>query len=165
MTTTDQLTVGFAQIAPVWLQREATMQKMLDYVHQAGEQHCQLLAFGEALLPGYPFWLELTGGARFNDAEQKAIYAHYFEQAVQIEAGQLTPFQQAARGYGMALVLGIIERPSDRGGHSLYCTQVHIDERGQIVNVHRKLQPTYEERLVWSPGDGYGLRTFPLGAF
>ena len=25
--------------------------------------------------------------------------------------------------------------------------------------------PTYEERLVWSIGDGHGLRTHPLGAF
>src|ERR1035438_6874546 len=42
---------------------------------------------------------------------------------------------------------------------------VFIDPRGEIASVHRKLMPTYEERLVWSPGDGHGLRTHPLRAF
>ena len=152
-------------MAPVWLQREATIAKMLEYVHQAGQKGCQLLAFGEALLPGYPYWLDLTDGARFNSKLQKEMHAHYLEQAIQMEQGHLDPFCQAAREYQMALILGTIERAADRGGHSLYCSLVYINEQGQIANVHRKLQPTYEERLTWSPGDGYGLRTFPLGAF
>jgi nitrilase len=65
----------------------------------------------------------------------------------------------------MALMLGCIERPADRGGHSLYCTLVFINADGRIQTVHRKLMPTYEERLTWSPGDGHGLRTHALGAF
>ena len=161
----DQLQVGFAQLAPIWLDRAATTEKMLTYVHQAGAQGCQLLVFGEALLPGYPFWVELTDGARFNSQLQKELHAHYCEQAIQVERGDLAPFYQAAQHYGMALVLGTIERPTDRGGHSLYCSLVYIDASGHIANVHRKLQPTYEERLTWAAGDGHGLRTFPLGKF
>ena len=161
----DQLRVGFAQLAPVWLRRAATTEKMLHYVQQAAQQECQLLCFGETLLPGYPFWLDFTDGARFNSPVQKALHAHYLEEAVQIERGDLAPFSTAARNYGMALVLGVVERPADRGGHSVYCSLVYISPDGAIRNVHRKLQPTYEERLCWSPGDGHGLRTFPLGKF
>lgn len=161
----DELRVGFAQIAPVWLNRQATIDKMLTYVKQAGEQGCQLLTFGETLLPGYPFWLDLTDGARFNSDRQKKIHSHYLEEAVQIERGDLKPFCQAAAAYGMAIVMGVVERPGDRGGHSVYCSLVYINEQGSIANVHRKLQPTYEERLSWSPGDGHGLRCFPLGKF
>ncbi len=62
----DKLTVGIAQIAPVWLNREATIDKIIHYAELAGEAGCNLVAFGEALLPGYPFWIELTDGARFN---------------------------------------------------------------------------------------------------
>ncbi|WP_332913481.1 hypothetical protein [Algoriphagus boritolerans] len=51
-----------------------------------------------------------------------------------------------------------MERPQDRGGHSLYCSLVYINQLGEICSVHRKLQPTYDERLTWSPGDGNGLR-------
>ena len=47
----------------------------------------------------------------------------------------------------------------------MYCTMVYIDKQGEIGSVHRKLMPTYEERLTWAPGDGHGLRVHQLGAF
>ena len=95
------LTVGLAQIAPVWLDRARTLDKMIGQVHAAADQGCHLVAFGEALLPGYPFWIERTDGARFNSPVQKEIHAHYLDQAVQIEAGQLDPLctVAAAREY------------------------------------------------------------------
>ena len=161
----DTLTVGLAQIAPVWLQREQTLEKMLAYAERAADEKCNLVAFSEALLPGYPFWIERTDGARFNSDIQKDIHAHYMSQAVQIEAGHLDPFCRLAAEKKMAVIAGCIERPADRGGHSLYCSLVYIDAAGHIESVHRKLMPTYEERLTWSPGDGHGLRTHRLGAF
>jgi nitrilase len=57
------LTIGLAQIAPVWLDRAATLAKVESYVEQAARQGCRLVVFGEALVPGYPFWLELTDDA------------------------------------------------------------------------------------------------------
>ncbi len=161
----DILRVGLAQIAPVWLDREATLEKVVAKIDQAAETDVQLLAFGEALVPGYPFWIERTQGARFNAPDQKALHAHYMNQAVQIEVGHLDAVCQAAAQAKVALYLGIIERPQDRGGHSLYCSMVYIDAVGQIGSVHRKLMPTYEERLTWSPGDGHGLQVHALGAF
>ncbi len=161
----DTITVGLAQMAPVWLDREATLEKILTRVEEAAGKGSDLVVFGEALLPGYPFWVELTNGAKFNSKVQKKIFSHYMDQAVRIEAGQLKPLEEAAAREGIAVVLGIIERPRDRGGHSLYCSRVYIDKEGKVGSVHRKLMPTYEERLVWSPGDGNGLQVHPLGAF
>ena len=159
------LTVGLAQIAPVWLDRAGTLSKILDQVRAADKAECHLVVFGEGLLPGYPFWIERTNGATFNSPMQKEIHAHYMDQAVQIEAGHLDPLCKAAKELGIAVVLGCIERPADRGGHSLYASLVHVDSDGLIQSVHRKLMPTYEERLTWSPGDGQGLRVHKLGAF
>ena len=85
----DELKVGLAQLTPVWLNRAATLDKVQLAIAEAADQSCQLVAFGEALVPGYPFWLELTGGAVFNSPKQKALHAHYLDQAVQIEAGHL----------------------------------------------------------------------------
>lgn len=161
----DQLKVGLAQIAPIWLDREATLEKVIKYINDAADQEVDLVAFGEALVPGYPFWIEATDGARFNAPDQKEIHAHYTDQAVQIEAGHLDGVCAVAKKRGIAIYLGIIERAKDRGGHSLYCTMVYINKKGEICSVHRKLQPTYEERLSWSPGDGHGLRVHELGAF
>lgn len=161
----DHLNVALAQLAPVWLNRDATLEKILQATSDAAAQQADLVVFGEALLPGYPFWLDPTGGAKFNSDVQKEIHAHYMHNAVQVEAGHLESLQNLCREKSIAVYLGCIERPSDRGGHSLYCTLVYIDQSGQICSTHRKLMPTYEERLTWSPGDGHGLRTHSLGAF
>jgi nitrilase len=96
---------------------------------------------------------------------QKALYAHYVEQAVCIEEGDLDSVRAAAREHGIAVYLGIMERAANRGGHSVYASMVYIDSGGEIRSVHRKLMPTYEERLVWAIGDGHGLRTHALGPF
>jgi nitrilase len=161
----DLLKVGLAQITPVWLNRDATLAKVIDYIHRAKAQEVELMAFGEVLVPGYPFWPELTDGARFNAQDQKEIYAHYVDQAVQIEAGHLDDVCLAAKQNNIAVYLGTIERAQNRGGHSLYCSMVYIDQTGEIGSVHRKLMPTYDERLNWSSGDGHGLRVHSLGAF
>jgi nitrilase len=161
----DSLTVGVAQIAPVWLEREPTLAKVVQSIREAAREGCRLVAFGEALVPGYPFWLERTDGARFNSPLQKAIHAHYLDQAVQIEAGHLDPVRDAAAKGRISVVLGCVERPADRGGHSVYASLVFVDPQGRVGSVHRKLMPTYEERLAWSPGDGHGLRVHPLGPF
>ena len=159
------LRVALAQIAPVWLQREATTEKIVAWIGNAAAEDCELVVFGEALLPGYPFWVERTDGARFDSAVQKELFAHYAEQAIVVEHGDLDPIREAAKKHSIATYLGTIERANNRGGHSLYCSMVYIDASGEICSVHRKLMPTYEERLVWASGDGHGLRTHTLGSF
>ena len=159
------LKVGIAQISPVWLNRELTLDKIIKYVGSAAQKDCELIVFGEALLPGYPFWIELTDGARFNSSVQKEIHAHYLQNAVQIEAGHLNRLCEAATQHRIAVAFGCIERALDRGGHSIYASLIYIDSGGIIRSVHRKLMPTYEERLTWSPGDGHGLRVHSIGPF
>jgi nitrilase len=160
----NSLKVGIAQIAPVWLEKEQTILKIVSQIDNAGANGCELVVFGEGLLPGYPFWVELTDGARFNSDVQKEIYAHYVQQAVCV-GKDLKEICAAAIRNKIAVYLGCIERADDRGNHSLYCSLVYIDATGAIASVHRKLVPTYEERLVWSNGDGKGLMVHQLGAF
>ena len=163
--TDTTLTVGLAQIAPVWLQKEATIDKVVAWIDDAAGKRCGLVAFGEALVPGYPFWVERTGGAKFESDLQKSLFAHYVSQGVCIEDGHLDPICNAARKNNIAVYVGIMERAANRGGHSLYCSMVYIDASGTVGSVHRKLMPTHEERLVWAIGDGNGLRTHKLGPF
>lgn len=159
------LRVALAQMAPVFLDREATLQKMLACMDDAADGGAGLVAFGEALLPGYPFWPERTGGAVFEDDTQKDFYARYVDQAVDLDAGHLDPLCEKARERGLAVYVGVIERSRERGGFSLYACLVYVSAEGRIESAHRKLMPTYEERLVWSPGDGHGLRVHRLGDF
>ena len=83
------LNVAIAQIAPVWLDRQRTIDKMISYIANAGAESADLVAFGEALLPGYPFWVERTGGAEFESPLQKELYAHYVDQSVDLANGYL----------------------------------------------------------------------------
>jgi nitrilase len=161
----SSITVGLAQIAPVWLQRDATLNKVVAWIADAAARKCDLVAFGEALVPGYPFWVERTEGAKFESDLQKKLFAHYVRQGVCIEDGDLESVCAAARDHGIAVYLGVMERAANRGGHSLYCSMVYVDKSGIIGSVHRKLMPTHEERLVWAIGDGNGLRTHKLGPF
>lgn len=161
----DTLKVAITQMAPVWLDRAGTLAKFKGAIAEAGKEGADLIVFGEAAVPGYPFWLSATAGAEFNSPMQKKIFAHYADQAVVPERGDLDGLSKALAAAGMAAYVGIIERAQNRGGHSLYCSLVYIGAGGAIRSVHRKLQPTYEERLAWSPGDGNGLVTHELGAF
>jgi nitrilase len=159
------LTVALSQIAPIWLNKKETLEKVKFQLREAAQEKAELIVFGEALVPGYPFWLALTGGAEWDTALNKEMHAHYARNAVCIEAGDLDEICQLAKEYHLAVYLGIIERPQDRGGHSLYASLVYISENGKIASVHRKLQPTYDERLTWSQGDGHGLRVHSLKNF
>lgn len=159
------LKLAIAQIAPVFLDRDATLAKVVGRVREAGELGCRLIVFGETLVPAYPLWLCRTGGARFDDPDQKRLYATYLEEAVVREEGHLDPVREAARQSGLSVVLGIAERPANRGGQTVYCSRVILDERGHIASIHRKLMPTHEERLVWGIGDGAGLVTHKVGGF
>ncbi len=159
-----KLIVALAQLAPVWLNKQATIHKIEKAINEAANQRAELIVFGEALLPGYPYWLSLTNGAAFNNQMQKEMHAHYVRNAIQIEKGDLNSISALALKHKMAIYLGTIEHAVDRG-HSLYCSLVFINNEGEIKSVHRKLRPTYEERLTWSPGDGNGLQVHALKDF
>lgn len=159
------LKVGLAQFAPVLMRREKSLEKAMIYAEDAANQGAEIVVLGgEASIGGYPFWLELTDGARFNSKIQKEIFAEYSNQAVQIERGDLQKMCELARSKNLAIYLGIVEKPAERG-ESLYAALVFIDQQGEIKSVHRKLIPTYEERLVWGIGDGNGLRVHQINAF
>jgi nitrilase len=160
-----KLKVALAQISPVWLDKNKTIKKVEKSIIDASKQKCDLIVFGEGLIPGYPFWLALTGGAEWNTKVNKELHAHYVRNSIQIEAGDLHAICELSKKFGIAIYLGIIERAKNRGNHSIYASLVYINQKGEIKSVHRKLQPTYDERLTWSPGDGHGLQVHDLKKF
>jgi nitrilase len=159
------LKVALAQISPVWLDKKATVLKIETTIAEAAAQNGELVVFGEALLPGYPFWLALTNGAKWDLKINKELHAHYVRNSIQIEAGELASVCALAKQHKIAIYLGLMERAKDRGGHSIYASLVYINQDGEIKSIHRKLQPTYDERLTWAPGDGHGLQVQSLKQF
>jgi nitrilase len=165
MKEKQHLKVALAQIAPVWLNKSETISRVIAQIEEASKNETNLIVFGEGLIPGYPFWLALTGGAEWDTKVNKELHAHYVSNAVCIEDGDLDEICALAKKHELTVYLGVIERPLDRGGHSIYASLVYINSEGEIKSVHRKLQPTYDERLTWSPGDGNGLVVHKLKGF
>lgn len=147
------------------MNRNESIAKVLDFAMEAANQDAKILVYGgEASIGGYPYWLDFTGGAQFNSKFQKEMFAEYSSQAVDIERGDLAPICDFAKESKLAIYLGIVEKPLDRG-ESLYASLVFVGADGEIKSVHRKLVATYEERLVWGNGDGNGLRVHQVGKF
>ena len=155
--------VAAAQAASVWLDPAATTAKVIQLLEQASRQGVQLLAFPETFLSGYPFWVMLGGGGRFGDPEQARAYAAYLEAAVELDGPEVRQVAEAAGDLRVFTYLGITERGCGAGRGTVYCTLIAIDPERGVVGAHRKLNPTYAERLVWGRGDGHGLRTHQAG--
>ena len=161
----DFLKVAAAQISPVFLDRVRTTEKVVETIKRAAAEGAGLVAFGETFLPAYPLWLARTDAAQFDSEVQKELHALYLEQSVSIASGHLETICNIAKECKIAVVLGIAEKAAERGNHTVYCSCVFIDADGRIASVHRKLMPTYEERLSWGTGDGAGLVTHSVGPF
>jgi nitrilase len=154
--------VAAAQAHPAWLDPEAGTKLVVDWLGRAAEEAVELLAFGETFLSGYPVWVSSTGGARFEDATQKRAYAAYLDAAVALDGPELATIREAAGDLGVFTYLGVTERGTGNARGTVFATLVAIDPAAGIVSAHRKLRPTYEERLVWGSGDGHGLRVHRL---
>jgi nitrilase len=154
--------VAAAQAHPAWLDPAQGTKLVADWLARASAAQVELLAFGETFLSGYPAWVSSTGGARFEDAKQKRAYAAYLDAAVELEGPELAAVTDAVAEHGVFTYLGITERGTGPASGTVFATLVAIHPAAGIVSAHRKLRPTYEERLVWGPGDGHGLRVHAL---
>lgn len=151
------------QAAPVFLDTPATVEKAVGLIREARANGADLIAFPEVFIPGYPYWSwitdPVTGGAWFDRLARAAIT----EPGPEVEI-----LRGAARDAGIHVVIGINERSLNSIG-TLYNTLLTIGPDGALLGKHRKLMPTWAEKLTWAPGDGAGLRVYdtaigPLGA-
>ena len=145
-----------------WGRPDAGAERVTEWIARAAGEGVDLLAFGETHLGGYPFWLSHTGGAAFDNPDQKRAYAYYLDAAVELDGPQLRLVTEAVAEYRVFTYLGVAERRGGTARGSVYATLVAIDPEHGIVSAHRKVQPTYEERLAWAAGDGNGLRVHAI---
>ena len=153
--------VAAIQHAPVYLDRDATLAKVVALVEEAANEGADLVAFPETYVAGYPSWADFTDAASFDNPVQKAAFAQYVASAVDVGRGDLDSVIKVSAETGAFVYLGIVERAPSGG--SVYATLAAIHPTDGLVGTHRKLKPTYGERLMWADGDGHGLRAHPFG--
>ncbi len=150
----DSIPVALVQGPPVYLNLDASTQLAIDYIERAAGSGAWLTAFPETWLPGYPVWLDYAPNAGLWDhAPAKALFTHMVRECPTVPGAHLDLLHQAAQRAGTHVVIGIQERD----GASLYNTIVYLNADGVTRQLHRKLVPTYTERLVWGQGDGSTL--------
>lgn len=144
-----RFTVAAVQAAPVFLDREATVDKACHLIEQAGHEGARLIVFPETWVPTYPFW----------DMRHPDAWLELYRNAVEVPSPSTARLAAAARKAGAYVVIGVNERDAQTKG-TLYNSLLYFDPEGTLMGVHRKLMPSVTERLIWGMGDGSGLHVF-----
>lgn len=151
------------QTAPVFLDTDATVDKTIALIQEAASNGAKLVAFPEVFISGYPYWSWIG-----NPIEGSPWFERLARSAIEIPGPEISKIAQAAARHKINVVIGVNER-NRNGIGTLYNTVVTIGDDGSILGRHRKLVPTWAEKLTWAPGDASALRVHatsvgPLGA-
>ena len=157
-----QFVAAAVQAAPVFLDPDATVTKVRDLIAEAARNGARLVAFPEAFVPGYPYW-----NWTMSPIAGSPWFERLYRSSVDIPGPHVDTIRVAAREHDCYVVVGVNERGSHAVG-ILFNTVLIIGPDGSLLGIHRKLVPTWAEKLTWSPGDGSSLRVYgtevgPLG--
>lgn len=141
------------QTSPVFLNVEKTIDKAIGFIKEASSNGAQLIAFPEVFIAGYPYWnwiMTPVQGSRW--------YEQLYKSSVTVDDAEMKPLFQAAKDHNCHIVIGINERGDSYG--EIYNTNLIIDNNGKLIGKHRKLVPTWAEKLTWTSGDGSSLKVY-----
>ena len=144
--------VAAAHAAPVWLDPARTVDKAADMIAEAARAGARLVAFPESFLPGFPLWAALHAPIRTHDA-----FAAFAAASVLADGPEIARVRQAAARAGVFVSFGFSER-NPASAAALWNSNLLIGDDGAVLVHHRKLVPTFLEKLAWNPVDGEGLR-------
>ncbi len=158
---TQPLTIGIIQHSPVYFDLSQSLEKAKDLIHDASHRGAELIVFGETWLSGYPAWLDhCPEVAIWDHPGTKDAYVHMYHSSICVPGNETKELANIARQLGIYLIIGCNERiVTGKGNGTLYNSLITIDSAGQLINHHRKLMPTYTEKLLYGLGDGAGLNT------
>lgn len=140
--------VAAAQLSPVFLNKEKTIEKACKAILTAGKKGAKLIVFPEAFLSGYPDWIWLIPNSKGTDLNE--LYVKLVEHAISVPDESTDKLCKAAKTAGISVVMGMHERNSETSNASLFNSLLFIYEQGVILGKHRKLIPTGGERLIWA---------------
>jgi predicted amidohydrolase len=151
--------VAIVQVAPVYLNLEASVERAIALIRDAAGRGASLVVLGETWLPGYPAWLDHCGEvALWNNDATKSVFARLRRNSIVVPGPETATLAAAARENAVTLVIGAHERvDAGPGNGTLYNALLVFTPDGNLARHHRKLVPTYTERLVWGAGDAMGL--------
>lgn len=156
----NTLRVAIVQAAPVYLDARASLAKLVGMIETAAEGGARVVACGESWLSGYPAWIDHSPeAALWNHPPIKDLYARHRRAAIAIPGPETETLCKLAATRSIVIVIGANERvEAGPGTGTVFNALLIIDETGRLAVHHRKLVPTFTERLLYGHGDGHGLR-------
>lgn len=134
-----------------FLDASATTVKVLQLIEEAATAGAHLICFPESFIPGFPLWTATSAPVDSGD-----FFSRFVDASIFADGPEISLVRSKAKDKGVVVSLGFSERSKASVG-CLWNSNLLIDENGKVVAHHRKLVPTYYEKLVWSNGDGAGL--------
>jgi predicted amidohydrolase len=158
--------VAAIQAAPVYMELEASLKRALSLISEASSLGARIVVFPETWLPGYPAWLDCCRDVALWDYEPvKRVYARLVENSVVLPGPATDALAAAARDNSVVLNISVHERVKEGPGRgTLYNTMLTFNDDGRLLNRHRKIMPTYTERMIWGQGDGSSLKAVETSA-
>jgi aliphatic nitrilase len=141
------------QTSPFFLNVEKTIEKAISFIKEASDNGAQLIAFPEVFVAGYPYWNWIM-----TPVQGSKWYEQLYKNSVAVTDESMKPLFQAAKDFNMHIVICINERGDSYG--EIYNTNLIIDNTGTLIGKHRKLVPTWAEKLTWTSGDGSSLKVY-----
>src|SRR6476620_656630 len=138
------------QLKPVLYSREGTVEKVVQKIHELGQQGVQFATFPETLVPYYPYFSIVQSGYQILRGGE---FLKLLDQSVTVPSPATNAISEACKQAGVVVSIGV----NERDGGTLYNAQLLFDADGTLIQRRRKITPTYHERMLWGQGDGSGL--------
>lgn len=151
--TFNKFKAAAVQTSPVFLNAEKTIDKAITFIKEAAESGAQLIAFPEVFVSGYPYWNWIM-----TPVQGSKWYEKLYKSAITADGSEVKRICAAAKEFNIHIVIGINEKGTSFG--EIYNTNLIIDNNGNLIGKHRKLVPTWAEKLTWTSGDGSSLKVY-----
>jgi predicted amidohydrolase len=156
----NSIKIGIVQSGPEYLDIQKSMDKAISLIEEAVGKDAELVVFGETWLSGYPAWLDhCPEAALWNYEPTKEVFANMYWNSVVVPGEETKILCDLASTHHVVICLGVNEIvKTGIGNGTIYNSLLFIDANGEITNLHRKLMPTFTEKLLYGIGDGHGLK-------
>ncbi len=148
-------------------QLDASITKAESLVREASDHGASFVIFGETWFAGYPAWLDhCPGMGKWNHPPTKAVFAEMINNSLEVPGSGVDRLERMAKENGVAICAGINEKVSSGPGNgTIFNSLIMINEKGELIFHHRKLMPTYTEKLIYGLGDGRGTHPIQLQGY
>lgn len=154
----DSVKVAVVQASPVYMDKGSTLEKACNLIKEAGNNGAELVVFSETFIPGYPAYF--TVGYETPPHQWTDFMLCLQDNSITIPGPDTDIICEAARESGTYLIMGCNELDDRPGSCTVFNSLLFIDKYGKVMGRHRKIMPTYTERVYWGMGDGSDITVY-----